>query len=68
MADTGGGKAAFRAAKKGEGKCQRSAACLPLTNTMLDVRGLPARVSAFSSGKLVHLAMKHITAVLLDKC
>jgi hypothetical protein len=40
MADTGGGKTAFRAAKKGEGKCQRSAACLPLTNTMLDVRDL----------------------------
>jgi hypothetical protein len=35
---------------------------------MLDVRGLPARVSALSSGKLVYLAMKPVTAVLLDKC
>jgi rubredoxin len=67
MADEGGGKAAFRVAKKGEGKCQRSAGT---AFDQLHARCArpPARVSTFSYAKLVHLVMKKIAAVLLGEC
>jgi hypothetical protein len=72
MADEGGGEAAFRAAKKGEGKCQRIAGkkCRLFTFDQHHARCArpPARVSALTSAQLVHLVMNNVTAVLSDEC
>jgi hypothetical protein len=71
MADEGEGEAAFRVAKKGEGKCQKSAGkkrrlCAFDQHHARCARP-PARVSTFSYAKLVHHAMSNVTAVLLGE-
>jgi hypothetical protein len=71
MADEGGGKAAFRVAKKGEGKRQRSAGkkrrlCAFDQHHARCARP-PARVPTFWSAKLVHHVMNNVTAVLSDE-
>jgi hypothetical protein len=72
MADEGGGKAAFRVAEKDEGKRRRSAGKKRRLSAFDQHHAWcarpPARVSAFSSAKLVHHVMKNIAAVLLYEC
>jgi hypothetical protein len=69
MADKG--KAAFRAAKKGEGKRQRSAGKKRRLSAFDQHHARcarpPARVSSFSYAKLVHHVMNNVPAVLLDE-